>query len=344
MRKRKKVGKGKKRLRAAGVLLSALAVGLPVVVRKIDHKRDDEAGSLDSVDLDFEHHQIMSPDGTSIHVTVTGEGDKTVFLIHGWTCKESVFRFQQENLAGMYRVVTMELRGHGDSSLAKGLDYSTETMAEDLKAVIDYFNPPEFAIGGFSMGGFTTLKFCERFGEQYYDRLKGIVLMDSSGMDAVDSMQFGSLVKLFYPFPLSIYFKLMGYPNKLFDAIRNLIANTPGAYLLIRRIAFGDKPCGCYVEVQREMSFDTSVSAIFLALKSIFDYHVEEYLPNIPVPVLLLVGEKDRLTSAESNRRTAELLPNARLKVFPGAGHDCLLERWEEFNTDISAFLGEAFA
>ena len=32
------------------------------------------------------------------------------------------------------------------------------------------------------------------------------------------------------------------------------------------------------------------------------------------------------------------------VKVFPGAGHECLLERWEEFNTDISAFLGEAFA
>ena len=107
MRKREKVGKGKKRLRAAGVLLSALAVGLPVVVRKLDHKRDDEAGSLDSVDLDFKHHQVTSPDGTSIHVTVTGEGDKTVFLIHGWTANEFLFRFQQENLADTYRVVTM---------------------------------------------------------------------------------------------------------------------------------------------------------------------------------------------------------------------------------------------
>ena len=344
MRKREKAGKGKKRLRAAGVLLSALAVGLPVVVRKLDHKRDDEAGSLDSVDLDLEHHQVMSPDGTSIHVTVTGQGDKTVFLIHGWTCRESIFRFQQAQLAEKYRVVTMELRGHGDSSLPEGLDYRTEAMAEDLKAVIDYFDPAEFAIGGFSMGGFTTLKFCERFGDEYYDRLKGIFLMDSTGMDVLDSMQFGSLVKLFYPFPLNIYFKVMGYPNKLFDSIRDLIANTPGAYLITRRMAFGDKPCGCYVEVQREMSFSTSVSAIFLALKSIFDYHVEEYLPKIPVPVLLLVGEKDRLTSAESNRRTAELLPNARFKVFPGAGHECLLERWEEFNTDISAFLDEAFA
>jgi non-heme chloroperoxidase len=296
------------------------------------------------VDLDFEHHQIESADGTSIHVTVTGKGDKTVFLIHGWTCNESVFRFQQEALAGQYRVVTMELRGHGDSSLPKNRDYSTETMAEDLKAVVDFFDPAEFAIGGFSMGGFTTLKFCERFGEQYYDRLKGIVLLDSSGMNGIDNLRFSKLVKPFYPFPISIYFKVLGYPNKLFDVVRDLLGKTTGSYLLVRYLAYGNEPCGCYVEKQREMSFSTSVSTTFLALKSIFEYDAEQCLPNIPVPVLQLVGEKDMLTSAEANRRTAELLPNATVKIFPGAGHNVLLERWEEYNTEIKAFLEESFA
>jgi non-heme chloroperoxidase len=344
MRKRDKGKKIKRRLGAASALLSTMAVVAPVVVRKLDHKRDGQARSLESVDLDFEHHHIQSADGTSIHVTVTGQGDKTVFLIHGWTCTEAIFRFQQEALAGRYKVVTMELRGHGDSSLSKKRDYRTETMAEDLKAVIDFFDPAEFAAVGFSMGGYTILKFCQRFGEEYYDRLKGIILFDSSGMCGIDSLSFSKLVKPFYPFPIGIYFKIVSYPNKLFDAIRDLLGKMPGAYLLIRALAYGDKPCGAYVEIQREMSFSTSVSVIFLALKAIFDYQVEEYLPNIPVPVLQLVGEKDRLTSVEANRCTAELLPNATVKVFPGAGHNVLLERWQEYNADITAFLEKSFA
>jgi non-heme chloroperoxidase len=345
MKKRGESKKGKRLLGAAGAMLSTLAVVVPVAVRRLDHGRDNQGRSLESVDLDFEHHHIESADGTTIHATVTGEGDETVFLIHGWTCTESIFRFQQEVLAEQYRVITMELRGHGGSSLPKNRDYSTDTMAEDLKAVIDYFDPAEFAVVGFSMGGFTTLKFCKRFGEPYYDRLKGIILLDSTASYVMKGT-LGKLANFFYPFPMAIYLKVLGYPNPLFNAIRDLIGNTPGAYLLVRYLAYGTKPCGCYVEIQREMSFSTPVSTTFLALKSIFDYQnqVEECLPNIPVPVLQLLGENDRLTCVDSNEKTAALLQNSTVKVYPGAGHNVLLERWEEYNSEITSFLQESFA
>jgi non-heme chloroperoxidase len=334
---------GSKRALVGGALVMTAAAGLPFLVRKLDHKRDEGAGSLAGIHLDLEHHFVTSPDGTPIHVTETGAGEQTVILIHGWTCNESVFRFQQEHLARRYRVLTMELRGHGESGMPADRDYSTERMAEDLKAVIDHFDPPDFAIGGFSMGGFTTLKFCERFGGQYTGRLKGIILLDSTGVDVTGGMFMGGLVKLLYPFPLAYILKLLGYPRRLFDPIRDLIGNTPGAYYLVRLLAYGDRPCGCYVEKQREMTFSTPVATTWLALKAIFDYRVDS-LADIEAPVLLLVGEKDRLTSADANRRTAELLPNSTLRVFPSAGHNCLLERWDAFNTEMETFFDGVFS
>lgn len=343
MKKRDDSTNGRKRALVGGALMMAAASVPPLIVRKLDHARDESAGSLESIDLDFEHHFVTSPDGTTIHVTETGAGEKTVILIHGWTCNESVFRFQQEHLARIYRVLTMELRGHGQSGMPTGLDYTTERMAEDLKAVIDHFDPADFAVAGFSMGGFTTLKFCERFGEQYYGRLKGIVLLDSSGVDVLGGMFMGNLVSLFYPFPLSFVLRLLGRPNRLFDRIRDLIGNTPGAYMLVRFMAYGQRPCACYVEKQREMTFSTPVTSTFLALKSIFDYRVDS-LQEVKVPALLLVGEKDKLTSAEANRRTAELLPDARLEVFPAAGHNSLLERWDKYNAEIESFFDTVFS
>jgi pimeloyl-ACP methyl ester carboxylesterase len=344
MKKRDGSTSGSRRALVGGALvMSAAAAGLPFLVRKLDHKRDEGADSIAGIRLDLEHHFVTSPDGTPIHVTETGAGEQTVILLHGWTCDESVFRFQQEHLAGRYRVLTMELRGHGESGIPADRDYSMERMAEDLKAVIDHFDPPDFAIGGFSMGGFTTLKFCERFGGEYAGRLKGIILLDSTGVDIIGGMFMGGLVKLVYPFPLANILKLLGYPRRLFDPIRDLIGNTPGAYLLVRFMAYGDSPCGCYVEKQREMTFNTPVTTTWLALKSIFDYRIDSF-EDIKVPVLLLVGEKDRLTSADANRRTAEMLPNATLKVFPSAGHNSLLERWEKYNAEMESFFDTVFS
>ncbi len=57
----------------------------------------------------------------------------------------------------------------------------------------------------------------------------------------------------------------------------------------------------------------------------------------------LLEGDRDRLTNLEVNRRTGGLLPDARMAVFPGAGHCSLLETADEFNRELGLFLDEAF-
>ncbi len=111
----------------------------------------------------------------------------------------------------------------------------------------------------------------------------------------------------------------------------------------MRLTAYGQRPRGCYVEKQREMTFSTPVSTTFLSLKSIFDYHIDS-LEVVKVPALLLVGERDRLTNTDGNRRTAELLPEARLEVFPTSGHNSLLERWAEYNEQLEGFLGTVFS
>lgn len=328
------------KLIGGGALLLLPLAALPVI-RKVDHSRDGEEGTLSADGLALEHHYTSSLDGTRLHLTVTGTGEETVFLVHGWTCNESVFRYQQERLSREYRVVSLELRGHGASGVPAGLDYSHERFAEDLKAAIDYVDPGSFAVGGFSMGGFTALKFHELFSAEYADRLRGIALIDSSGLDLAEGVLFGRAWKLMYPFPLSQALSLLGRPSRFTDRLMESLKGTSFAYVVTRLLAFGRRPCGAHVEHQREMSFSTSFSTACLAVKSMLEYHVEHCLPDVDLPVLLLVGEHDKLTSTEANRKTAALLPDARLKVFRGAGHDSLMERNREFNDELTYFLAE---
>ncbi len=332
-------GETRKRSRLPKAALVA-AGALPAVVRRLDHRRPFDGVGFEE-DLELEHHEVTSADGTPIHITVTGAGDRTVFMVHGWVCNEATFRFQQSFLGDSFRIVTVELRGHGKSGVPESLDYHPERLAEDLLAAVEYIDPPRFALVGFSLGGFTSMTFTRRFGSRFEGRLKGIVLLDSSGLPLTDGIIGGPLLKRLYPFPVGTFLEFAGRRGHLLDWARRLVADTSWAYLVVRFFAFGRSPQGRYVERQRETTFDTCMTTMLLGAKACMDYGVEEFLPEVAVPVLLLVGERDRLTGLKANRRTAGLLPDARLVTFPDAGHCALYERRESLNRELRDFLDE---
>src|SRR2546423_10275505 len=76
-----------------------------------------------------------SVDGLNIHSTTTGKGPKTVILVHGWTCDETSWSEQVPELAKEYRVITMDLPGHGKSESPKDGKFSINQFARAIEAV-----------------------------------------------------------------------------------------------------------------------------------------------------------------------------------------------------------------
>src|SRR5580693_3818866 len=76
-----------------------------------------------------------SVDGLNIHSSVTGRGSKTVILVHGYTCDESTWTEQIPALAKEYRVVTVDLPGHGKSDSPKDGQFSMDLFARAIEAV-----------------------------------------------------------------------------------------------------------------------------------------------------------------------------------------------------------------
>ena len=74
-------------------------------------------------------------DGAKIHSTSVGQGPKTIMLVHGWTCDESSWSEQVPALAKKYRVITMDLPGHGKSDAPKDGKFSMDVFARAVEAV-----------------------------------------------------------------------------------------------------------------------------------------------------------------------------------------------------------------
>lgn len=334
----------RKRFVKGALIVTAGMYAAAEIVRRLDHNRsgDGERG-IPSLPDGKRVDGVVSKDGTPLYVDVCGGSGPTVFFVHGWTCNGTIWRYQKAHFCDKYRVVTLDLRGHGRSGMPESMDYSTDRLAEDLKAVIDAINPEEFAIVGHSLGGFTTFKWHEHYGEQYRERLKGLVIVDSTGVDVVEGMVMGKLIDLFYPTPIAWYLNLFKREIPLFQKIADIYGKTSLAYVLIRLLVFGKKPPANEVEFHRDMTFSTSLSSISLAGKACLDYHVDYHLCDVDVPVLVVAGSLDTLTNEKSNERTCELLPDSRLRIYNDRGHGTLLECPEDLNRDVEEFLQGCF-
>src|SRR5690242_11882734 len=74
-------------------------------------------------------------DGLKIHSRVTGTGRTTVFLVHGYTCDDTTWAEQVPALSKQFRVVTLDLPGHGRSDVPKVEQFSMDLFARAIEAV-----------------------------------------------------------------------------------------------------------------------------------------------------------------------------------------------------------------
>jgi pimeloyl-ACP methyl ester carboxylesterase len=81
-----------------------------------------------------------------------GAGDPIIVFVHGWTCDQSFFAPQAEHFAKRHRVVSVDLRGHGDSDKPHG-PYPIGAYADDIAYLIVQLGLGKVVAVGHSMGG-----------------------------------------------------------------------------------------------------------------------------------------------------------------------------------------------
>lgn len=100
---------------------------------------------------------VHSIDGVPIRYSVTGAGEPAVVLLHGWAMDRRIWDGQVPRLAEPYRVVAVDLAGHGESGSGRA-DWTMGAFAEDVRAVVDALGLSRVVLVGHSMSGLVALE------------------------------------------------------------------------------------------------------------------------------------------------------------------------------------------
>jgi pimeloyl-ACP methyl ester carboxylesterase len=324
-----------RRLMAGVAGLSALAAASAVEQRR--HMRRiaaDPAGAHLQDPPRGRPLRTTSSDGTLLYGEIFGPDDgETVVLLHGWTEMLTFWIYVIEELTSRgRRVVSVDLRGHGESQPASAGEYALARFGDDLEAMLEASVPEgrRAVVAGHSLGAMAIAAWAEHYDVER--RAQGAALINTGLGDLLAE-------QLLLPVP--------AIARTVSDAIavRGLLGSraplprlsTPASYAAVRYSAFGPAATPAQVAFYERMLWTCPPRVradVGLALSEVDLFHAVD---GLTVPTIVVAGDRDRLTPPSHAERIAAALPNcARLIVLENTGHMGPLERPQEISDAIA--------
>jgi pimeloyl-ACP methyl ester carboxylesterase len=249
-----------------------------------------------------------APDGVIVHYRDEGPSNgRTLVLVHGYASSLHTWEPWVAELRERYRLVSLDLPGHGLTVTPNDFAFDGDTFAEAIDAVAKAARLDEFTIVGHSMGGEAAWTYALA----RPDAVQALVLIGASGRPEGLSKTAPSPV-----------FALLRSP--IAPLVRNLdlTALTRNGLLAsyVDPQFVTDDLVARYVDLSRApghraamLQMMTDASARRLA--------DDATLATIRRPALVLHGERDALVLVEGGRAFARGLPDATLVTYPDVGH-----------------------
>ena len=272
--------------------------------------------------------------GSELNVDEIGpqSSESGAVFLHGFCLDRTIWHHQMTALNSGHRHLYYDARHHGISE-GEGVPTDMALLAADLKAVVDQSGLSRIVLVGHSMGGMTMLEFCRQYPDYLGERVKGLVLVNTTYTDALKTV-FGAEV-------IGPLERVSGQTFKVSQSSRAnelLFRGGDFSYLLVKMFGFGPSPSPSQVEyVQRLLACFPSPPLIDM-MTTLRNFDAEEALAKIDVPVLIVAGGDDRITTVRASKRIAEDIEDSRLVVFDNTGHMSMMERPVEFNALLSEF------
>lgn len=261
--------------------------------------------------------KIYDIDDVRLSAKVIGSGPP-LLLVHGFPLNHTMWRDQIAYFQASHRVIAPDLRGFGDSGVTVG-PVTMEQFADDLARLLDVLeitDPVHFC--GHSMGGYIGWQFVQR----YPDRTASLIGCDTRAIADSDEARETRHLTADRVLDEGPEFLAEGMTDKLFsDHTREhhpeIIADVQN---MIRKTS------------------PTGIAAAALGMAQRPD--VSAFLSEISVPVLLIGGSEDAISSPQEMQTIAESLPNGTFIEVPSAGHMAPMEQPESVNAALASFLG----
>lgn len=265
--------------------------------------------------------------GVSLAADVAGgAGQHSVILLHGGGQTRHSWGKAAADLAGAgYHVISLDLRGHGDSDWAPDADYTLDAFVGDLRAVIATLDRPPVIIGA-SLGGATALV---TVGEAGAGLARALVLVDvvprmsSAGVEQIRAFMQGNMG---------------GFASvaEAAEAVARYLPNRPrpsSTEGLLKNLREGDDG---RLYWHWDPAFQVGERRID---SSVMTRRMEAAARQVRIPTLLVRGKQSDVVSHAGASQLLELIPHARCVDVEGAGHMVAGDRNDIFNNAILAFL-----
>ncbi|HTV00611.1 MAG TPA: alpha/beta hydrolase [Luteitalea sp.] len=269
---------------------------------------------------------ITTSDGTEIFYKDWGTGQPVVFS-HGWPLTADSWEAQMYHLAAHgYRCIAHDRRGHGRSSQPWDGN-EMDTYADDLATLIEALDLKDATLFGFSTGGGEVARYIGRHGTA---RVKA-----------------AGLISAVPPLMVKTAANPDGVPIEVFDGLR--AGSLADRSLLYRTLASGpffgyNRPGAVASQGVIDAFWLQSMMAghknAYDCIKAFSETDFTEDLKKFDVPTLVLHGDDDQIVPiGRAARVSTALIPQATLKIYPGAPHGITDTHRDRLNADLLAFL-----
>ena len=266
---------------------------------------------------------VTLPEGTRAHVRDRGPRDAlTLVLIHGSNASLYTWEPWAKRLSDRFRVITLDLPGHGLTGAVPNGDYTQEGMVKFIDEVAAILGLQRFAIGGNSMGGRASVLFTIKHPE----RVTHLILIDSGGLPTKQVET------------TSLAYRLMGIPiaNRLLLHItpRSLVIDGLNSAIVHKDIITDEMIDRYWDFIRMDGTREATITR-----GRIRDNRIRDDIPNIKTPTLILWGEDDRTIPVEAAYTFHAAIAGSKLIVYPNTGHVPQEEVAVESAADVRAFL-----
>lgn len=319
-----------------GKSITALLLVLFVVAAFWLFEADKPAADVDAKYSNAASAFLTLADGTRIHYRDQGQPQGLpVVLLHGSNASLHTWEPWVAQLGDTYRLITLDLPGHGLTGRTPSEDYSTSAFIKAVKGVTAHLALDSFVLGGNSMGGGVTWRYALRYPED----VKALILVDASAPAQWRESPPNQTAQ--QPADTPLAFSLLRQP--WFQAVATYL---DPYYLVVQGLRSSHYNPAVVTESLIERYYDLSMRTgtraatikRFSGLREQTNSD-EADLRLLTQPVLILWGEYDALIPVSTADRFAQVLPNAQVMIYPNVGHIPMEEVPELSAQDVRLFL-----
>jgi non-heme chloroperoxidase len=275
-----------------------------------------------------ERHTVVGGGGVRLNVVEAGApSGPAILFIHGWSQSHLAWARQLDSpLAGRFRLVALDNRGHGDSDKPDGAYGDSQLWADDIAAVIDSLALEKPVLCGWSYGGFIINDYLRHHGQE---RLGGLNYVGGATDMGIETS---------YKFLGSAWNGLLpGEDGSLSGTVfsENAEEASTAMRMLVRGCFAGPLPLD-----EELLLLGFNLLCPPRVRLQLFGRKLEndDVLAAIRLPTLVTHGAADAVVDLETGRHIAELIQGSRLSVYDGCSHAPFWEDADRFNRELADF------